>query len=689
MRSTPRVRVVGGWWARASTMVATSLMTVAVLAAGSGDESLDALVARGMRQVPKPELVAWNGTLRYRGCGWPAIFERSRDTPELRKWLFGLVESAEATLQEPLSNYVRPQRFDQIPTDRVDSLALQAGRNRDARALAMSDCTQTQWLLQKAVPLAVAARYTGRQDLTDGAVAILEQVATWVPFQRPGWSLGDASRTLPPEGDGPNMATAWGVSAVVDMLDILGDRVPPALRNRLAGNLRKEVEGIVRGWADRLPWYVQSRAVMSNQWVDPSVALVKACLYVGDADLLPAYNFGVENIAQTLAASREDGAFLEGMTYAQMSGGSVCAIVRAIAANGDHRCDAYPFIRRFWYWLLQMQMPGRSLVNCCDSKMSMLPDWAVNSPLSSMVDATLACGEPQAMSNLRSAFPMGNGSLTGIEFVAAGLVATEAPRWSLPNHAFFPSQQLLVWRSRYERPGEPQTALGLWVKGGSLEERSHGHRDQGQVSVYLGDTPILIDCGTPADYGEADLETRFAPAAGHGIMQIGEVRPRVAAVDAPLTVQRVDDDGGAVRVDTTRAYTSAKSCVREVSWSRSGGVEIKDAVQFLAPVAAGTEIFRFHSGSASPLQITGGGSRWSARWASAEMVVEADRDIRVEQSDWPDGTRPPFHHAVIRISCVGSVDALSLHTILSVRVPQDAGGASPTGARRGTGDGAR
>ena len=689
MRSMPPLHTFRVWPGKSIMIAVTVLVTASLLGMRSADEPLDAIVARGMRQVPKSELVPWSGQLRYHGCGWPAIFERSRATPELRKWLFGLVEAAEATLQEPVSNYVRPQRFEEIPPDRVDSIALHAGRNRDARALAMSDCTQTQWLLQKAVPLAVAARYTGRQDLADGAIAILEQVATWVPFQRPGWSLGDAARTLPPGGDGPNMATAWGVSAVVDMLDILGDRVPQALRNRLADNLRKEITGIARGWADRLPWYVQSRAVMSNQWVDPSVALVKACLYVGDPALLPAYNFGVENIAQTLAASREDGAFLEGVTYAQMSGGSVCSIVRAISANGDHRCDAYPFIRRFWYWLLQMQMPGRSLVNCCDSKMATLPDWAVNSPLSSMVDATMACGDPQAMSNLRAAFPMGNGSLSGIEFVAAGLAATDAPRWSLPNYAFFPSQQLLVWRSRFERPGEPQTALGLWVKGGSLEERSHGHRDQGQVSVYLGDTPILIDCGTPPDYGEADLETRFAPAAGHGIMQVGEVRPRVAAVDAPLTVRRVDDDGGTLRVDTTRAYTSTKSCVREVSWSRGGRVEIQDAVEFLGPVAGGTEIFRLHSGSATPLQIAGTGSRWTVRWASAEMEIEADHEIRVDQSDWPDGTRPPFHHAVIRIACVGPVDALSVHTILNVRTPQNADGSGATGARPWTGDGAR
>ena len=172
-------------------------------------------------------------------------------------------------------------------------------------------------------------------------------------------------------------------------------------------------------------------------------------------------------------------------------------------------------------------------------------------------------------------------------------------------------------------------------------------------------------------------------------MQIGEVRPRVAAVDAPLTLQRVDDDGGAVRVDTTRAYTSVKSCVREVSWSRSGRVEIQDVVHFLGPVAAGTEIFRFHSGSASPLQITGGGPRWIVRWASAEMVIEGDRVIRVEQSDWPDGTKPPFHHAVIRISCLRPVEALKLHTILSVQPPQDARATSPIGARRGPDDGAR
>lgn len=671
------------WFRRSTTIhacVASLLVMASVLHAAPAafDESLEMALQRARSRILRPQLREWTGTLRYKGTPWDDIFASARENPEVRKWMFDIVTTAEAVLRESPSNYTRPRRFEDIPSDKVDSIALKAGRNREARALAMSDCTQTQWLLQRAIPLAIAARYTGRDDLTAAAIAILQQVSTWIPLQRPGWSLMDDSAVLPTQGDGPNMATAWGVSAVVDMLDVLQQRVPSELRDRLVANLRGEVDGIVRGWADELPWYVRSRAVMSNQWVDPSVALVKACLFIQDPALLPYYNFGVENVAQTLAASREDGAFLEGVTYAQMSGGSVCAIVRAIAANGDDRCDRYPFVQRFWFWLLQMQMPGAALVNCCDSKMASLPSWARQSPLSSMVDAALVTKDPAALSALRWAFPVGNSTVSGIEYAVRCARAKDSPRWNLQSHAMFPSQQLVVWRSEYERPSDPQRAWGLWIKGGTLEERSHGHRDQGQVSVYQGDAAVLLDCGDPPDYGDPDLEMRFATAAGHSIMQIGEIRPRVTAVDAPLQVRRLDDEGGSVQVDTSRAYSSTKSCIREVRWDRvSRRVEIVDLVHFLKPVDAGSEVYRFHTGSAAPVSLEGGPLRWEARWPGASMFIEADVPVRIDQVDWPDGTRAPFHHAALRIRAVGPLERLQLKSTLTLEPDTGAARTSP------------
>ena len=629
-------------------------------------DSLSSLVDRALGDIPQKELLPWQGKLQYRGTDWDGIFLRSKSNPALRQQLIRLVQGADQTVKASSSLYIRPMKFEDIPPDMVDSIALKAGKNRDQRALAMIDCTQTNFLLEKVVPLALAARYTGNPDYLKKVIAILTEVAKYQPFQRPGWSLGDPTRTLPPEGDGPNMATAWGMSAVVEILFILGDSLPIDVRTKLQENLRAEITGVVKGWADKLPWYVQSRSVMSNQWTDPNVGMIKACLYLGEPELLPAYNFGVENIAATLKISQADGAFLEGFTYAQMSAGSMVSILRAIQENGDKRCENYPFLAQFWIWLLQMQMPGGFLVNCCDSNLGKLPNWAIESPLSSFIDAANASGDSQALRALKFAFPDGGQTLTGIEYIDALSAIATLQSWPLPLFKFFPSQQLFVWRSSYEAPRARQTAMGLWIKGGSMLEKSHGHRDQGQVSLYFADKVILMDCGVPQDYGDPDLETRFAPAAGHSIMQIGEVKPRVMSVDAPMEVLSANGKGGHVKVNLTNVYTSVISCQREVKWDLLGQMSINDSAEWKQPVSSGTEIYRFHTGSRVPVLISGSNNEWKVVWSSATMWFKSNQPIRIEQEIWPDHVQEPFKHQVIIIRAESLIQEINLQTTVMV-----------------------
>lgn len=629
-------------------------------------ESLSSLVDRALKDIPQIELVPWQGKLAYRGIDWDGIFKRAQNNPALRGQLFKLVQGADQTVQESSKLYIRPMKFEDIQAEMVDSIALKAGKNRDQRALAMIDCTQTRFLLEKVVPLALAARYTGNASYLNKVIEILREVSKYQPFQRPGWSLGDPNRTLPPEGDGPNMATAWGMSAVVEILSILGDKVPFDLRNKLEANLRLEIIGIVKAWADKLPWYVQSRSAMSNQWTDPNVGMIKACLYLGDPELLPAYNFGVENIAATLKFSQGDGSFLEGLTYAQMSAGSMVSVLRSIQENGDKRFEKNPFLGNFWLWLLQMQMPGGFLVNCCDSNMGRFPKWAIESPLSSFVDAANASGDSQALSTLKFAFPEGDQSLTGIEYIDAISRKSPIESWPLPLFAFFPSQQLFVWRSCYESPRARQTAMGLWIKGGSLLERSHGHRDQGQVSLYFADKVILMDCGVPQDYGDADLETRFASAAGHNIMQVGEVKPRVVAVDAPLEIISANEKGGHVKIQLKNVYVSVNNCQREVKWDLLGQMIINDSVEWKQPVSNGAEVYRFHTGSQIPVVISGSKNEWKVVWSSATMWFKSEEPIQINQETWPDHVQEPFQHQVIVIRSEGSVQKMNLTTTVVV-----------------------
>lgn len=605
----------------------------------------------------------WTGSMRYAGNDWPAIFAQSMSSPELRQLLFSLDASARSTMQAPDSMFRRPNSYSEISPAILDPRAASVGSNRDAFALALADCSQADFVRSKGVELAVMAVYAANDQYVARCNEILAAMTQHRPLQRPGWTLTTPSIAMPEGGDGVWLATNWGICGIVDMLNILGDRVPLPTLAALRVLLREEVNRIAQDWADKRPWYVRSNAVTSNQWIEPNVGLVKACLYLGDADLLPAYNLGVENLAMTLEKLGSDGAFLEGLGYATMTLGPLFDVIADIRANGDQRCNGFPFTNNAWRWIVHMHMPGRQMVNSYDCRLSQLPDWAVRSPMPSWVSAMLATSDAAAVPTMKWLYPSGAASVAGIRYQAAIRTATAA--CDVPEFGWFPSQQQVVWRSAWQAPGSPSaSALGVWLKGGTTRE-SHTHRDQGHVSVYCGSRIVLMDCGTP-DYSTADFNERYAQAAGHNIMQVGELKPRGTAVDAPVTVHSISKDGGSASIDSRNAYVGVQLCTRDVTWTSAGRVTIEDHVSLAQPAPAGTEFYRLHTGSAEPLEISGTGHQWNVQWRGVKATISADRDIQVDQVDWPDATKPPFRHRTIVIRATGVGQGLSLDTIINV-----------------------
>jgi hypothetical protein len=591
---------------------------------------------------------------------WDSVFDAARADPSVRRALFDFVSGADVTVRSDPSWYRRPTRFDEIPPSQVDALALRSGPNRDVRALSMNDCRQADFLRSKVFGLAIAARYTGNPDYLAKVVEVLEEVTRWQPFQRPGWSLGDAGRQLPPGGDGVNMATAWGVHGVIDILDVLGDRVPVGLRDRLRERIRGEVAAIVDSWTARRPWYVQSDAAMSNQWVDPSAALVRACLFLREPHLADEYELGVRNVTRTLGMSSSDGAFLEGVTYAQMSFGPLFEAIVAMNDSGDTRLMGSPFVRSAWNWFLHQLMPCGALVNCSDSHMSRLPEWALRAPLDGLAMAALASGSRDATAAVRSLFPDIPASSAGLRLALAQPTVGDFPAGIVP-WGYFPSQQLVTWREAFRPPTDRSPELGIWIKGGSPLCRSHAHRDQGHVSVYRGCRELLLECGTP-DYTDPDYEHGFAGAAGHGILQLDPVEPSSLAVDAPLAVRRMDASGGLVQLELTRAYRSIQSYVREIEWDRER-VQIRDRVSIAAPIAAGREVLRFHVGSDAPLQLD-----WENGVAvlTAESVpliqIRADVAFRVLHGPARNRTIASGRHQVVQVTLAEDRARISVDT---------------------------
>lgn len=651
---------------QATATSATPADALAVPATAAVQSAERALGAIGQRPLPPMA----DTTLRFDPTNWDSVYELAANSAELREMLAGLNATADRIATgHGREMYVRPQNYGQVPASMVDPAlqSLQPAARRDMSQLAIVDTIQTNYLRTNGVILAVVAKRTRNAAYLAKCIDMLESLNAYVPLQRPGYTYGTQSIAMTPDGDGVWLATAWGMDAIIEMLSVLGDDVPRDLQLRLRRQLREEIARIAGDWADRRPWFVKSRAFQSNQWLEPNIALVKACLFLGDPALRPAYELGAQNIALSLGKLGSDGSFNEGVSYAEMTVERLHEVLECMRRAGDLRCASSGFARNNWRWFAQMLMPGRMLVNSYDSALSRLPSYNVETPLSGFGAAALATADAEALPTVRSLFPRfrGNYSVPAIR-LAAALAAAQTPSSMLiVPHAFFPDQQHLTWRSEFQAPSTPQTALGLWLKGGSPGD-NHCHRDQGQVSVYRGDRQILIDCGTP-EYSAADYDSYYSATAGHGTFQYGALRPNGAPVSAPITVRALGNDGGEVSINCTAAYPVAESFVRGVSWTRQGTFRIDDRVSLRSAAPAGSELFRFHTGSASVLQVQGAGRNWTIAWDGAEMALTSTVDIDVSQLRLPDKVTASQVHQAIIIRCVEDCGEIGLTSVLRVQ----------------------
>jgi hypothetical protein len=646
-------------------------------AEGSGEASPEAVRAALIAQLtsetrqranealatlfPQRRTPDWTGGLVLDRARWATIVGQASGASNLTAYLNSIKGQASAMLTADSKQWTRPYALAEIHPSQLDGGVANAGVNLETYALAEADVAQGAFLRNQGVPLAVAAAQSQDPAMIARCNEILAAYVQHVPLQRPGWTLASTT-SLPVDGDGVWLGTAWGIEGIVGMLTALGDRVPQQLKGDLEILLRREVRNICVDWADQRPWYVKSRAFNSNQWTEPAIALTRACLFLGDSQLLPAYNLGVESVAASLEVHGADGAYLEGFSYAAQSIGPVFELLDDLRFNGDLRCSSFGFAENNWKWLLHTVMPGGFVVNCYDSGRSRLPDWGLDAPMPHIGLVAEESG-PDALASCAWMFPAGRSDLPGLRYAAALRTSSVQPGMALPKWSYFPSQQLVTWRTAWERPSEPSRAFAVWVRGGGLRD-GHAHRDQGQVSVYSGDRPILIDCGS--DYSNPRQESSLAAAAGHGIMQVGALSPRHKAISAPIVVSRLDDQAGSVLVDSTAAYSGVVSCLRNVQWDASGRVNFGDTVAFRQTVPAGTEVFRFHTGSALPLEISGNGTSWQVTWDGATMSINADRGIIVDQAEWPDAMLPGKMHRVITIRNVDALDSMAMTSVLEV-----------------------
>ncbi len=538
-------------------------------------------------------------------------------------------------------------------------------------AFAMSDFAACNLLSGELPLLAAAYRMTGEAAFRDRVIAQLDEMASWSPLQRPGWTLYHPGARLPADGkDGSWLATGCGVRAIADTLDIMPEgSVEPTLRKRIDALLEDEIAAVVDDWATQRPWFVRSNDPITNQWVLPTEGLVRACLVLGPESHRDAYDLGVSNLLKALDVHGAAGEFEEGFGYASFTVTSMLNAARAMAVHGDRRAIDHPFLLHFPTWLVHHFQPGDMIVNCFDAGAA-LGGADRARPLLSMLAA--CTGSPVARWAL--AFQTDGPSDT-----LAGLVARTLPPMTKdaapPLFACYERANRVNWRDSW-RPD----ASGVWVRGGHPLDQ-HDHHDRGHVNFISKGRPILIEAGTPY-YHHPLMGSHFASGAGHNVLQIGTAEPapvnagetlvlpgwQQRGVVAPLHVVKLDAKRGDVDLNITSGYDHLQSWSRHVTWSARKLI-VRDHVQ-LAEGASEIILFRWHLGTDDPVAIESSESAWTAKWPDAVIRLKGSVPLRVDQVRMPDNTVnsvsddaiPDPLHTCLVVTTASPAEALDLET---------------------------
>ncbi len=549
----------------------------------------------------------------------------------------------------------RPTSLDQLTGHRIKPSTSAARMTdpvlRERFSLASFDSNAGSNLAAGLPLVAAAGVLTGEPAFHDHVRAQLAELTTWRPLQRPGWSLAANPRELPPEGDGPWLATGWIIRAIADTLEFC----PPGvidenLREQLDALLDSEIGRIAADWRNETPWYVQRGLANSNQWVVPAEGLVRACLLRGIDRHRADYELGIAALLRSLDAQGSAGEFTEGLTYASITVKGLISAARASARAGDNRLESHPFLRHTGTWFAHHIQPGGFLVNAFDTLNGARGQLSIFGNV--FAELAVGTGNPHALWALRHHNLSGN-TLDYLLATALPKEAAEAP----PLFAFYPVGTRTVWRSSWS-----SDASGVWIRGGGASD-FHDHADRGHVNAIIAGRPVLVEAGTPP-YGTPEAARLYTGLAGHNVLQVGlssngssANRRRVA----PIEVHRLDAAGGHVTVDATSCHPEASLWRREITWD-ADHVRIHDKVVLHKPDVI---LFRWHL--AEPADASRDLQPARSRIGDIEITHTADQSLETAVETMPDATlraRTLGTHACLVVRTAEPVQRLETTTIV-------------------------
>ncbi len=554
-----------------------------------------------------------------------ALPETVKTDPERAEQLDAILREAQRVRDLPLVERAQSLKELENPGDRrigkVDKrtyvVAKTDPKKAETFAIGSSDLDVTRYIEHDLPLLAAAYVMTGDKSYLERIVAQLRETATWNPLQRPGWTLYTAEHSLPPDGDdGVWLATGRGLSALWQTLDILPPGALPAeITEQVREQYRRETARITRDWQAKKMWFVKNAAFTCNQWVAPAAGQALACASLGrDADPV-SYDLAVKNLLHTVENLGADGSASEGAGYTMdYTAPLLYMAADALSRRGDNRLADHPFLRNLPRWIAMQYQPGQWIINSSDNFGG--ARGAIFSAAPQIARLVRLTRDPELAWVLRHV-------LHNIPYDVNGLVSLTIPEAALrqpPLWGSFEHATCAVWRSGWD-----ENASGVWVKG-AFPNDGHDHNDRGHVNFIADGRAVLIEAAT-AGYDNPLKREKYDSVVGHNVLQVGDdLYP--AKVAAPISVERIDKNGGAVTVNAGEGYPGVKQWKRRVTWT-AHRMDVTDEVVLKKPEKV---LFRWHLGSEQPLQITSGDDPKSgaAKLAAARLTFTNPPDDNKE-----------------------------------------------------------
>ena len=534
-------------------------------------------------------------------------------------------------------------------------------------ALSLADTEAARNFTKELPVIAAAIQVSGDRTLLAHLRDQLEEIATWAPFERPGWSGGSV------ETSGAWLGTGWMVRALVQTLDHLpADALPPELRAALRSRFAEEIARIREDFETRRTWFARIEAASSNQWILPLEALALASLHNGLDQHRDDYEFAIRRLLRSLDAQGPDGECVEGLSYGLISFDSLLSAAVAAKAHGDERLFRHRWLQAFPTWYLHHRQPAGFVINAFDSDHPDL-NWDLVQRCAQLL------GDPAAAWALRHRPPESR----SLESLMANDLARPRPAGEPPPpFAAYTVAARVNWVESLDafRSGPASHVSGFWMRGGH-ESDAHDHEDRGHVNFIVAGRPVLIEAGL-ASYGIPEHPTHFRSVAGHNVLQVGDHAPSELTVtrlregagqildpahrSAPMDVHRLDPTGGEVSVDASGCYASVQRWVRTARWN-ADVVTVRDEVVLHEPDVI---LFRWHLGEPADAVVSDSESgRLRVGDVQLDYTVEPNADLAVSIESMPDRTLTRDHlnhHATVVMKTRGPVRSLTLSTRIAL-----------------------